>query len=307
MLKKMMSLRAFTISLFLIITFNFSSLQAQEINCRISINSSQIQGTNKTVFETLQKALFEFINSKNWTSNVFSPEERLEVSFLLDISKQNSVDDFEGSLQITSNRPVFGSGYSSPMLNLKDEKIRFRYAEGESLEFSESSHNELTSLIAFYLYIALGYDYDSFSQLGGTEFFEKAEKIVSNAQSSSYAGWKAFESNKNRYWLVENLLNKTYSPIREFSYVYHRQGLDIMSKNVTEGRTNIATAVPKLQPVHKQKANSYLMQIFFDAKADEIIKILSEAPTSESMRAYNALIEVNPANATKYQKIIKKD
>jgi len=302
-----MNFKYFTFTLIFILTFNFTYLHSQEIDCRISINSSQIQGTNKTVFETLQKALFEFINSKNWTSHVYGIEERLELSFFLDISKQNSVDDFEGSLQITSNRPVYGSGYSSPILNLKDDKIRFRYAEGESLEFNESSHSELTSLFVFYIYIALGYDYDSFSQLGGTEFFEKAEKIVSNAQSSSYAGWKAFESNKNRYWLTENLLNKTYTPIREFYYTYHRQGLDIMSKNLTEGRTNIANAIPKLQPVHKQKANSYLMQILFDAKADEIIKILSEAPTSESMRAYNALIEVNQANATKYQSIIKKN
>lgn len=291
----------------IIFLFPFSKMQAQDLDCRISISATQIQGTNKTVFETLQKELFEFINNRNWTNNVYGPEERLEISILINLTKQNSADDFEGSLQITSNRPVYGSGYSSPMLNLKDDKIRFRYAEGETLEFSEASHNELTSLVVYYLYIAIGFDYDSFSLMGGTEYFAKAEKIVSNAQSSVYGGWKAFEGNKNRYWLTENLLNKTYAPIREFSYKYHRKGLDLLAKNVTEGRTNIATDISILLPVHKQKANSYLMQVFFEAKADEIIKILSEAPSSESMRAYNVLKEVNPGNATKYQNIIKKE
>ncbi|MDA3892413.1 MAG: DUF4835 family protein [Salinivirgaceae bacterium] len=285
----------------------YSPLKAQEMDCRIQVNSSQIQGTNKTVFEVLQKALYEFLNDNNWTSHVYGSEERIECSFLLNITKQNSVDDFEGSMQVTSNRPVYGSGYSSPMLNLKDEKIRFRYAEGESLEFSESSHNELTALFVYYLYIVIGFDYDSFSPLGGSEYFTMAEKIVSTAQSSPYTGWKAFESRKNRYWLVENLLNKTYEPIRQYSYTYHRKGLDLMTKNVTEGRTNIAQEIKVLTPVHKQKSNSYLMQMFFEAKADEIIKILKEAPSSEAMRAYNVLKEVNPGNATKYQNIIKKN
>jgi len=296
----------FILIILIIITSIFQA-QAQELDCRIQVNTSQIQGTNKQVFETMQKALFEFLNNKNWTSNVYGKEERIECSFLLNISKQHSADDFEGSLQITSNRPVYNSGYSSPMLNLKDDKIRFRYAEGETLEFSEASHSELTSLFVYYVYIIIGFDYDSFSQLGGSEYFQKAEKIVSNAQSSAYPGWKAFESRKNRYWLTENLLNKVYEPIRSFSYTYHRKGLDIMSKNVSEGRTNIASGVKVLLPVHRQKANSHLMNMFFEAKADEIVKILKEAPTSESMRAYNILKEVNQAKAKKYQEIVKKN
>lgn len=304
-----MTTRIKNIVLTLIATLIISSinLNAQELNCRIQINSSQISGSNKTVFETLQKELFEFINNKNWTSHVYTAEERIECSFLLNISKQHSTDDFEGSLQITSSRPVYSSGYSSPILNIKDNKVRFRYAEGETLEFSESSHNELTSLFVYYVYIVLGFDYDSFSPLGGTEYFEKAEKIVSNAQSSKYTGWKAFESRKNRYWFVENLLNTTYEPIRTYSYTYHRKGLDKMSKDLSGGRSSIASGVNELMKVHRQKANSYLMQIFFDAKTSEIIKILKEAPTNESMRAHNILKEINPVNATKYQDIIKKN
>lgn len=291
----------------LLLAFFVSELHSQELDCRIQVNAQQIQGTDKSVFETMQKALFEFLNERNWTNHVYSPEERVECSFLLNITKQHSTDDFEGTLQVTSNRPVFESGYSSPMLNLKDNKVRFRYAEGEVFEFSETSHNELTSLLVYYIYIVLGVDYDSFSPLGGTEYFTIAEKIVNTAQSSPYTGWKAFEGRKNRYWLVENYLNKTYEPIRNYSYIYHRRGLDNMTKNVTDARTSIATEIKMLTPVHKQKANSYIMEMFFEAKADEIIKILKEAPPSESMRAYNVLKEVNPGNANKYQGIIKKN
>ena len=294
------------ITLILVIIFSTINLKSQEINCRIQINSSQISGTNKSVFETLQKALFEFLNDKTWTSNVFSPEEKIECNFLLNISKQNSTDDFEGNLQITSNRPVYNSGYSSPMLNIKDEKVRFRYSEGEVLEFNETSHNELTSLFVYYIYLVIGFDYDSFSPMGGTEYFKTAEKIVNNAQSSKYSGWKAFENKRNRYWLVENLLNNTFSPLRNFIYVYHRDGLDKMYKDINLGRSNIATGLKKLIPVNRQKPNSYLMQVFFDAKVNEIIKIFKESPSSEAMRAYNVLKDINASNATKYQKIIKK-
>jgi hypothetical protein len=297
---------SFSMIIILLLAFNFNA-NAQEINCRIQINTSQIQGTNKTVYETMQKALVEFINSRNWTNNVYSPEERIECSFLLTIKKQISADDFEGELQITSNRPVYNSGYSSPMLNIKDNKIHFRYAEGETLDFDPSSHNELTSLFAYYIYIILGFDYDSFSLMGGTPYFEIAEKIVSTAQSSPYSGWKSYENRKNRYWLVENALNSVYSPIREYIYIYHRKGLDAMAKDVNTGRSEIATGLNKLLKVHREKPNSYLMQMFFAAKSSELIKILSKSPQSEGMRAYNILKEVDPANATKYQKIIKKN
>jgi len=300
------SLNKISLSVIIILFFLFN-VNAQEINCRIQINSSQIQGTNKTMYETMQKALVEFINNRNWTNNVYNTEERIECSFLLTIKKQVSVDDFEGDLQITSNRPVYNSGYSSPMLNIKDNKIHFRYAEGETLEFDPSTHNELTSLFAYYIYIILGFDYDSFSLMGGTPYFETAEKIVSSAQSSPYPGWKSYENRKNRYWLVENALNPTYAPIREYTYVYYRKGLDAMAKNVSDGRAEIASGLNKLLKVHREKPNSYLMQIFFSTKANELIKILSKSPQSEAMRAYNVLKEVDPANATKYQKIIKKN
>lgn len=291
----------------LIISLSASFSQGQELDCRIQVNSRQIEGTNKTVFEALQKALFEFMNNRTWTSHVYAVEERVECSFLLNLTHQISADEFKGSLQITSNRPVFNSGYSSPMLNVLDENIQFRYAEGQPLEFNESTHNELTSLFAFYAYIILGVDYDSFSPLGGTPYFETAEKIVSNAQSSAYVGWKAFEDKRNRYWMAENYMNNTYEPLRNYSYTYHRKGLDLMSTKAAEGRSNMANGLTELLKVHRQKPNSYIMNLFFEVKADEIVNALSESPTSEAMRAYNLLKEVDPSNSDTYEKIIKKN
>lgn len=295
-----------TIGLLLVLLFSKSNF-AQELNCRIQVNSSQIQGTNKSIFEEMQKGLFEFLNNKNWTSHVYSTEERIECNFLINISKQISSDEFEGTLQVTSNRPTYNSGYSSPMLSILDDKVKFRYAEGQTLEFSESTHDELTSLLAYYVYIILGFDYDSFAPNGGDEFFQIAEKIVSNAQSSSSAGWKSYESRKNRYWLVENILNTVYAPIRNYIYVYHRTGLDVMSKNITDGRSNIINGLQDLLKVHRKKPNSFLMQTFFETKSSEIVKIVIEAPNNEGMRAYNILKEVNPGKAAEYQKIIKKN
>lgn len=280
---------------------------SQELNCRISVNSSAIQGTDKSVFEELQKALFEWVNNYNWTSNVYSVEERIECSFLINITNTISSDEFRGTLQVTSSRPVFGSSYDSPMLNVLDKNVQFRYAEGQALEFSENSHNEITALIAYYAYIVIGLDYDSFSNLGGTPYFEKAEKIVSSAQSSTYNGWKSFENRKNRYWLVENFMNSIYSPIREYSYVYHRLALDIMNTKPVDARATIAADLSPLLKVHRQKPSSYIMQMFFDAKSDEIVNILSEAYTSEATRAYNILKEIDPGHMNKYEKVIKKD
>ncbi len=290
----------------LVIVLNHRNGYTQELNCRIQVNSSQIQGTNKTVFETLQKSLFEFLNNRNWTKHVYSTEERIECNFMLNITKQNSVDEFEGTLQVNSSRPVLNSGYSTPLFIYLDKKVKFRYAEGEALDFSENTHHELSSLFAYYVYVVLGYDYDSFSLMGGTEYFQMAEKIVTTAQSSTSGGWKAFEDRKNRYWLIENTLNQVYAPVRLYYYNYHRLGLDVMHKNLADGRTKIAEGLNDLLKVHRAKQNSFIMQILFEAKSEELIKILSESPVAEGTKAYNLLKEMDASNAAKYQKIIKK-
>lgn len=298
-----LSIKTTLIALFLALSYVGVS---QELNCRVQVNSSQIQGSNKSVFETMQKDLFEFLNNQIWTKHVYSTEERIECNFMLNLSKQISTDEFEGTLQINSSRPVYNSGYSTPLFVYVDKKVKFRYTEGQALDFNENTHNELTSLFAFYVYVVLAYDYDTFSLLGGTEYFQMAEKIVSTAQSSTSSGWKAFEDKKNRYWLIENNLNQVYTPIRTYYYNYHRLGLDVMNKNLADGRTKIAEGLNDLLKVHRSKQNSIAMQMLFEAKSEELIKILSESPPAEATRAYNLLKEIDAANAAKYQKIVKK-
>jgi hypothetical protein len=287
-----------------------SAIPAQELNCNVQVNSQQIQGTNKQIFETLQKAMYEFINNRVWTSHVYDPNERIECNIYINLTEQSSADEFKGTLQVQSRRPVFGSSLTTLMLNFLDNNIDFKYVEGEALEFSETSHmSNLTSLLAYYAYIIIGMDYDSFSQEGGTDFFQKAENIVMNAQNAPEKGWKAFDgkSNRNRYWLVKNILDKQYAPLREFNYSYHRLGLDLMSSKTPEGRAAVAESLKLLQQVFRTKPDPYLfyLQIILDAKSTEFINVFSESFPDEQKRVIALLSEVDPPNSAKYQGIQK--
>ncbi|NOZ47664.1 MAG: DUF4835 family protein [Chlorobi bacterium] len=276
----------------------------QELNCRVQIVSQSIQGTNKRVFDALQTAAFEFMNNRKWTNNVFSNEERIECNILINLTNKSN-DEYSGTMQIQSSRPVFNTSYKSPLLNYKDNNFKITFNEQDIIVFNENSFtSNLASILAYYAYIIIGLDYDSFSLEGGTEMFQKAEAIVNNAQNSNAKGWKAFESTKNRYWLVQALLDNTYLPLRHCIYEYHRLGLDVMSSKVEEGRTKIAESFKQLREVHREKPNSFLMQVFFDAKADEIVNIFSESMTDEASRVYSILKEVNNANTSKYRSII---
>ena len=292
----------------LFVTIIATSVSAQELEIRIQVNHSQLQGVDNTKYENMQKALNEFVTNQIWTNNVFKTEERIKCNMLLTITKEVYSDEFQGTLQVVSSRPVFGTGYDSPMLNILDKNIQFKYADGETLIFNENSHDELTSLIAYYVYIIIGFDYDSFGKMGGTPYFEKAQKIVNNAQGSNYAGWKSFEANKrNRYWLAENLMNSVYAPIREYIYKYHRLGLDLMGTRLADGCASIAEGMNDLLKVHRQKSDSYLMSIFFDAKADEIVNIFSNSSDqAQQNKVYNFLKEIDASNLSKYDKIKKK-
>lgn len=284
------------------------SAAAQELEIRIQVSHAQLQGVDNSKYENMQKALNEFVTNQIWTNNVFKTEERIKCNMLLNITKEVYSDEFQATLQVVSSRPVYGTGYDSPMLNILDKNIQFKYADGETLIFNENSHDELTSLIAYYVYIIIGFDYDSFGKMGGTPYFEKAQKIVNNAQGSNYAGWKSFETNKrNRYWLAENLMNSIYAPIREYIYKYHRLGLDLMGTRLADGCASIAEGMNDLLKVHRQKSDSYLMSIFFDAKADEIVNIFSNSSDqAQQNKVYNFLKEIDASNLSKYDKIKKK-
>ena len=283
-------------------------VSAQELNCTVQILSSQIQSSDKRAFETLRKAIYEFMNTRKWTNDQFRNEERIECSMLINITKWNKLDLWEGTMQIQVRRPIYNSSYNSRILNLNDQDCIFTYLEYDPLEFSESTHiNNLTSILAFYAYVILGIDYDSYSPSGGNIYFQKAQSIANNAQAAPEPGWKAFDNNKkNKYNLVENILNQLYSPYRECIYNYHRKGLDVMVDDVAGGRLTILESLEGLMKIHVQQRSSYILRVFFDAKADEIIKIFTGAPPDEQARVIKLLNKIDPANTTKYAKIIKK-
>jgi len=281
------------------------AISGQELRCNVQVNSSQIQGTNKQVFQTLQTAIYEFMNNTAWTNHVYSNEERIECNILINL-QNHSGDEFTGNIQVQSRRPVFNTSYNTTVLNYKDDKLKFNYVEFEPLEFSVNEHrSNLTSVLAYYAYLIIGLDYDTFSMLGGTEYFQKAERIVNNAQNAQENGWKAFESRKNRYWLIENILNDRYSGVREFLYRYHRLGLDIMESKEAVGRAEIVESLELLQKVYRQKPDPYLFfyELIIGTKSDELINVFSESFMAEADRAYNILVEIDPTNTDKYKKI----
>ncbi|MBE9511361.1 MAG: DUF4835 family protein [Bacteroidetes bacterium] len=285
---------------------------AQELNCNVQIVTQQIQGTNKKIFQTLQAAVYEFVNNRTWTNSVYSYSERIECNILINLTDQISSDEFKGTIQVQFRRPVYNTTYNSTMFNYIDNNFHIRYVEFEPLEFNETSHlSNLTSILAYYVYIIIGLDNDSFSFEGGTQFFEKAEAIVMNAQNAPYAGWKPYEGsgNKNRYWLIKNILDVEYSPVREFFYRYHRMGLDKLESSTNEARIEIIEGLRLLQEVYRKKPDPYLflLQIIFDAKTDEFVNIFSESFAEEKGRVLKILKEIDPSNSRKYEKINKAD
>lgn len=280
-------------------------LVSQELNCQVSVVSPQIQGTTeKQIFEQLQKAIFEFMNNTKWTKDNYTSSERIDCSILINVTTKISADDYKATIQIQSRRPVFKSSYFSPTLNYIDENFTFKFQQFQQLEFNLNTFtSNITSVLAYYAYLVLANDYDTYSNLGGTEYFQKAQLIVSNAQSASEAGWKSFESQKNRYWIVENALQPVFQPIRECMYKYHRLGLDIMNEKPDEGRKEILKSTELLLGVYKNRPASFIMELFFDAKSDEIVNIFSKGFPDEKAKIVETLSTVDPANSSKYFKI----
>ena len=281
-----------------------SSVNAQEFLCQIQVNSSQVEGTDRRVFESMRTALMEFVNNRRWTNYDFKPEERIECSMVINIGERPAADRFIATLNVVASRPVYKTAYNTTLLNYIDKDFDFEYVEFQPMDFQENSYtSNLTSVIAFYLYMILGLDFDSFSQYGGNIYFEKAEQIVNAAQNAPEVGWSSFDNDKNRYWLVENYLNNAYSDLRRFSYEYHRQGLDQMADNAYEGRSKISETLKLLQDVHEQRPGLFALQLMVDAKRDEIINIFTEGNPREKTDVQNIMKNVDPANSSKYSKI----
>lgn len=279
---------------------------AQELNATVQVLSSNIGRTNKQVFTTLQTSIREFLNNTKWTQEVYEPEEKISCTFILNITENSTIDQFSGTIQIQYSRPVYKSGYASQVFLYLDRQLSFQYLEYDRLDFSENtSLSNLTSILAFYVYVIIGLDHDTFAAKSGDEFYQKAQLVMSNAQGGSYPGWASFDGNKSRYWLIDNLLNSAFDNYRNCLYQYHRQGLDLMhepSKQM-EAKQNIKKALMSLEVVNQKRPNSFLLQLFFDAKNQEIVDVFSGGDQLNLADLKELLMRLDATNANRYNKM----
>lgn len=289
------------LSIYILLLCSAFSAKAQDLNARVRVTSGKIQTTNTHIFQSLETAIKDFLNGRKWSSDNILPAERIECNFVLNIINWDGNSNFSAELQIQSTRPVYNTSYTTPILNINDKDFDFTYTEGQTVDYTDQNfQSNLTSVLAFYAYIIVGMDYDTFSRLGGTPYFAVAQTVVTNAQAGPNKGWKAFDSNINRYWLSENLNSKAYVALREFMYDYHRNGLDQMADNTTKGRKAIADVLPTLSQVDRTKLGAMLPLLFFTAKNSELISIFSKGDAREKNDAVTILSGADPANGNKY-------
>ncbi|UGU15365.1 DUF4835 family protein [Sinomicrobium kalidii] len=278
-------------------------LFAQELNCRVIVDAEQVGQSNKKIFETLEKSLTDFVNKTRWTNKVYAPQERINCSMYITVSDYES-DRFSGAIQVQSSRPVYNASYESPVFNFQDRQFNFRYLEFQPLFFNPNTfESNLVSVVTYYVYIILGMDADTFAPQGGTAYYEQARKIVNLAQSSNYSGWKQSDGNKSRWGLVDNLLSNPFKSYRTALYEYHRKGLDMMTQDATSGKESMARSMKFLERVNSTRPNSFLLQVFFDAKKDEILNVFSDGPKVDIVSLKNSLNKVAPVYANTWEKI----
>jgi hypothetical protein len=279
---------------------------AQELQVKININSSQVEGTDKTVFETLKETLEQWMNDRQWTELQFQKNERIVCNFNLTVNKYDkSNNQIFCTAMIQANRPVYNSSYNSTLYNNKDADFNFQYTQFDQLNFMEEViDNQLTALMAYYAYLIIGLDLDSFSPLGGTEILQRCMNLVNNTQNLEYTGWKAFEDSRNRFALINDYLDEAMKPFRQLQYDYYRKGLDEMSTNAERGRTNVTEALENLKKAHEDKPLSLLPQIWTDYKRDELANIYKGKGTQKEKEAvYNILFNINASQNDAWNKI----
>lgn len=301
-----MSMKLLHFSTSLILIHASLVLYAQELNCNVTVDASQVRTTEQQIFEEMEKAFEQFLNTRKWTDDVFQPEERIKCNINITLTNPSTIGNYRANVQVQSARPVYNTSYESIVLNFADRDWHFEYVEYQPLEFNENSYiSNLTSMLAFYAYIIIGMDYDTFSDKGGEDYYEIAQTIVSNAQQVGRPGWSSLESNRNRYWLMENLTNSQMEPVREGLHKYHRLGLDIFESDQDKARTVILEVLGSINKVKDIYPNSILIIAFFDAKHSELINIFSSGSLDVRREAYNLLVELNPSEQDEYQQIIQ--
>ncbi|HNP06451.1 MAG TPA: DUF4835 family protein [Cyclobacteriaceae bacterium] len=289
---------------FLIFTFSTTALIGQELNFKVVVNAEQVQTTDRAIFKDMERAFANFLNTRKWTNDNYKNYEKINGTLFLNITKMPSIGNFTTNAQITAARPVYNTNYETVLLNFADREWEFEYIESLPLEYNDNTYmSNLTSMMAFYAYIVLGMDYDSFSELGGTPYFQKALTVVNNAQPSNRPGWQALGSNRNRYALIENLNNPQMVELRRNTYRYHRQALDTFDKTPDQSRTIVLNVLKNLKTVWSTYPNAIFVVSFFDTKANELVNIFSDGNLSVRREAYDILNSIDPKRNI-YQKII---
>ncbi|MGE0771657.1 MAG: DUF4835 family protein [Cyclobacteriaceae bacterium] len=283
--------------------FVFAGL-AQELNCKVIVNAEQIQTTDQAVFKDMERAFANFLNTRKWTNDTYKNHEKINCSIFLNITKMPSIGNFSANVQITAARPIYNSNYETVLFNFADREWEFEYIESLPLEYNDNTYiSNLTSMLAYYAYIILGMDYDSFSELGGTPYFQKALTVVNNAQTSNRPGWQSLGSNRNRYVLIENINNPQMLDLRKNTYRYHRLALDTYQQTPDQSRQVVLNALKSIKQVWTIYPNSIFIISFFDAKSAELVNIFSEASLNVKREAYDLLISLDPKRNI-YEKIM---
>lgn len=304
--------RGFVFGLMFMLVHSFS--YAQELQAKVTVLTGRVNTTvDKKVFQTLQTQLTNFLNNRKWTSDGYQAQEKIECNFLLNLDRIVETNVYAATLTVQAARPVYNSSYQTPLVNFQDGDVTFRYVEYQPVEFNETRvqgtdplAGNLTAVLAYYVYVILGLDYDLFGLKGGDEFFMKAQNIVNNApESRSISGWKAFDGIRNRYWLTENLTNNKYNIIHDVIYGYYRQGFDYMYENDQKARDQMLQALTQLQSMNQQNPNSMIVQFFMQGKSQELIKIFKKATPPEKTRAIELLQKLDITNASNYKQELK--
>ncbi len=281
---------------------------AQELKCQVTVNGQRINGVDARVFQNMQTTITEFMNTRAWTTDVFSPEERIECSLFINIESNPAQDVWTGKATIQASRPVYNSSYNSPIFNYVDNDWMFTFAENQPIEFNITQYNSnLSSILGFYAYIILGYDYESFGKSGGAKWFGMAEQILNNVPTNApdVKGWRAFDGVRNRYYIINHLQTGKYDAYKQALYEYHILGMDNFYDKPAVARQNILNALDKIDKVSRDNPNGILFAIFFQAKSDELFGIFSGADAGEKTRAITYLKRMDPSNAAKYDRIMK--
>ena len=287
---------------FLFVLF-FGITQAQQLNCTVTVNSDKVSNANTQIFKTLEVAISEFVNKTDWTNEVYKQNERINCSMVINVTMYDS-NQFSATIQVQSTRPIFNSTYASPVLNFNDKDFNFRYLEFENLIFNPTSFDSnLVSVLAFYSFMIIGLDADTYTANGGRSSFDVAQEIVTVAQQGGSKGWSQTDGNQNRYFLINDILSPTFVPFRETMYQYHREALDTMSKDLKGSKEKILASIEILSTLYSVRPNAFLTRVFFDAKADEIVSIFSGGPSVPISDLVDTLGKISPINSSKWANI----